>query len=40
MNLRNFFLAAGIAAVAGTCMGAKGPRTLRADSQCETGRVV
>ena len=35
MNLRNFFLAAGIAAVA-----AKGPRTLRADSQCETGRVV
>ena len=39
MNLRNFFLAAGIAAV-GTCMGAKGPRTLRADSQCETGRVV
>ena len=39
MNLRNFFLAAGIAAVAVPVWG-KGPRTLRADSQCETGRVV
>ncbi len=39
MNLRNFFLAAGIAAVAVPVWGQKAPE-LRADSQCETGRVV